>query len=136
MPAPIKTHLPIKPDILSSGIMEEDTAGRENQVDANLARLPAPALHGTFAKAYTLLARLASKIGWDDLLKCRSHVFVMEEEYRQQKEKEDDQPIDSDHTPLSRPTQAAEEDPTKVYIHMKFNYLIFHRHVHLVLATV
>lgn len=89
MPAPVKTHLPIKTDILNSGIMEEDAAGRENEADPNLSRLPAPALHGTFAKAYSLLTRLASKIGWDDLLKCRSQVFVMEEEYRMQKAKED-----------------------------------------------
>lgn len=91
MPAPNKTHLPIKPEIMNSGIMEEDAAGRENEADPNLARLPAPALHGTFAKAYALLTRLASKIGWDDLLKCRSQVFVMEEEYRMQKAKEDTQ---------------------------------------------
>ncbi|KAL9554924.1 hypothetical protein PS6_003165 [Mucor atramentarius] len=91
MPAPIKTHLPIKAEIMNSGIMEEDAAGRENEADPNLARLPAPALHGTFAKAYALLTRLASKIGWDDLLKCRSQVFVMEEEYRMQKAKEDTQ---------------------------------------------
>lgn len=91
MPAPMKTHLPIKADIMNSGIMEEDAAGRENEADPNLARLPAPALHGTFAKAYALLTRLASKIGWDDLLKCRSQVFVMEEEYRMQKAKEDTQ---------------------------------------------
>lgn len=89
MPAPIKTHLPIKQEIMNSGIMEEDAAGRENEADPNLSRLPAPALHGTFAKAYALLTRLASKIGWDDLLKCRSQVFVMEEEYRMQKAKED-----------------------------------------------
>jgi hypothetical protein len=78
MPAPIKTHLPIKQEIMNSGIMEEDAAGRENEADPNLSRLPAPALHGTFAKAYALLTRLASKIGWDDLLKCRSLFFVME----------------------------------------------------------
>lgn len=91
MPAPIKTHLPIKTDILNSGIIEEDAAGRENEIDPNLSRLPAPALHGTFAKAYSLLTRLVSKIGWDNLLKCRSEVFVMEEEYRMQKAKEDSQ---------------------------------------------
>ncbi|KAI9483466.1 MAG: Chs5p-Arf1p-binding proteins-domain-containing protein [Benjaminiella poitrasii] len=91
MPAPVKTHLPIKANILNSGIMEEDAAGRENEADPNLSRLPAPALHGTFAKAYALLTRLVSKIGWDDLLKCRSEVFVMEEEYRAQKAREDSQ---------------------------------------------
>lgn len=47
-----------------------------------LLRLPAPGLRGTFAKAYALLTRLVSQIGWDELLKTRSHVFVMEEEYR------------------------------------------------------
>lgn len=47
-----------------------------------LLRLPAPGLRGTFAKAYALLTLLVSKIGWDELLRSRSTVFVMEEEYR------------------------------------------------------
>ncbi len=47
-----------------------------------LLRLPAPGLRGTFAKAYALLAQMVSKIGWDEQLKTRSTVFVMEEEYR------------------------------------------------------
>lgn len=109
MPAPIKTHLPIKAEIMNSGIMEEDAAGRENEADPNLARLPAPALHGTFAKAYALLTRLASKIGWDDLLKCRSQVFVMEEEYRMQKAKEDTQ---KSSTSINEQEQHNEAEPT------------------------
>jgi len=52
------------------------------KADVALLRLPAPGLRGTFAKAYHLLTLLASKIGWDELLKTRSEVFVMEEEYR------------------------------------------------------
>ena len=48
-------------------------------------RLPAPGLRGTWARAYALLTRLVSRIGWDELLKTRSLVFVMEEEYRMQK---------------------------------------------------
>jgi hypothetical protein len=35
MPPPARTHLPIKPDIISSGIMEEDAAGRESEVISN-----------------------------------------------------------------------------------------------------
>ncbi|CAO3592540.1 unnamed protein product [Absidia cylindrospora] len=108
MPAPAKTHLPIKPEISSSGIMEDDIAGRENEADPNLLRLPAPALHGTFAKAYALLTRLATRIGWDDLLKCRSHVFVMEEEYRMQKAKEEERKTSFSHP---SPT-AADADAT------------------------
>ncbi len=56
-----------------------------SQADIALLRLPAPSLRGTFAKAYGLLTRLVSQIGWDDLLKTRSAVFVMEEEYRKHK---------------------------------------------------
>ncbi|KAI9253011.1 Chs5p-Arf1p-binding proteins-domain-containing protein [Sporodiniella umbellata] len=110
MPAPVKTHLPIKTDILNSGIMEEDAAGRENEVDPNLSRLPAPALHGTFAKAYSLLTRLASKIGWDDLLRYRSQVFVMEEEYRVQKAKEDVQRTSLSNNEEIKPDLSVEKE--------------------------
>ena len=55
------------------------------QADVTLRRLPAPGLRGTFAKAYALLTSIVSKIGWDEMLKIRSIVFVMEEEYRMHK---------------------------------------------------
>ncbi|ORY94733.1 Chs5p-Arf1p-binding proteins-domain-containing protein [Syncephalastrum racemosum] len=105
MPAPMRTHLPIKADIVKSGIMEDDLAGREGEPDPNLVRLPAPALHGTFARAYSLLTRLAARIGWDDLLKCRSSVFVMEEEYRILKAREEER-----KTSFS---QSVKEEPAK-----------------------
>ena len=60
------------------------------KADVALLRLPAPSLRGTFAKAYALLTLLVAKIGWDELLKCRSSVFVMEEEYRKQKAAEEE----------------------------------------------
>lgn len=50
-----------------------------------MLRLPAPGLRGTFARAYDLLTRLVTQVGWDDLLRTRSSVFVMEEEYRKHK---------------------------------------------------
>ncbi|KAF9953132.1 hypothetical protein BGZ72_005661 [Mortierella alpina] len=87
MPKPAKAHLPIRNDIDLSLI--DDETGRENEADPSLVRLPAPNLRGTFASAYNLLTRLVSKIGWDELLRCRSLVFVMEEEYRMQKEAEE-----------------------------------------------
>ena len=83
MPTPSKTHLPVKQFIADSQILDND--GAEDDTDPALMRLPAPALRGTFAKAYELLCRLVSEIGWDELLKSRSAVFVMEEEYRNQK---------------------------------------------------
>ncbi|KAF9362559.1 hypothetical protein BGX34_005929 [Mortierella sp. NVP85] len=85
MPKPAKAHLPIRSDIDLSLI--DDETGREHE--AALLRLPAPSLRGTFSSAYNLLTRLVAKIGWDELLRCRSTVFVMEEEYRMQKEAEE-----------------------------------------------
>ncbi|KAH9810438.1 Chs5p-Arf1p-binding proteins-domain-containing protein [Melampsora americana] len=84
MPTPARSHLPIKAFIAESQILDEDSA-RDNEADIALLRLPAPSLRGTFQKAYALLTKLVILVGWDELLKCRSQVFVMEEEYRQQR---------------------------------------------------
>lgn len=84
LPAPARTHLPVKKFIAESSLLDEDSA-RDNEADVALLRLPAPGLRGTFAKAYHLLTILVSKVGWDELLKTRSAVFVMEEEWRQHK---------------------------------------------------
>lgn len=69
----------------TSFILEVATKLTIIQADPALLRLPAPGLRGTWARAYALLTRLVAKIGWDELLKTRSLVFVMEEEYRMQK---------------------------------------------------
>ncbi|KAF8588198.1 chaps-domain-containing protein [Ramaria rubella] len=84
MPTPQRTHLPVKQYIIDSQILGEDRE-EDNEADLALKRLPAPNLRGTFARAYSLLTRLVSQIGWDELLTTRSTVFVMEEEYRMQK---------------------------------------------------
>ncbi|KAF9652575.1 chaps-domain-containing protein [Thelephora ganbajun] len=77
---PARVHLPPKGTIVE--ILPERQKTEEDQADPALMRLPAPGLRGTWARAYALLTRLVSKIGWDELLKTRSLVFVMEEEYR------------------------------------------------------
>jgi hypothetical protein len=95
MPPPARTHLPLKPDPATlkpdedpksvppgSGTIFDQNDPRENEVHPELQRLPALSLRGTFLKAYELLIRIVSAVGWDELLKYRSHVFVMEEEYR------------------------------------------------------
>jgi hypothetical protein len=82
MPTPARSHLPIKDFIAASGILDDENSTSSSDADVALLRLPAPSLRGTFAKAYVLLAKLVSFIGWDELLKARSQVFVMEEEYR------------------------------------------------------
>jgi len=89
-----KIHLPFSKPI--GEILPERIKTEDDEADANLQRLPAPGLRGTWAKAYALLTRLVSQIGWDELLKIRSQVFVMEEEYRMQKAAATVKPEESD----------------------------------------
>ena len=84
---PARINLPYKPAI--ADILPERRKTEDDEADIALQRLPAPGLKGTWARAYALLTKLVSKIGWDELLKTRSAVFVMEEEYRMQKAQAD-----------------------------------------------
>ncbi|KAF3939078.1 hypothetical protein ABW19_dt0209132 [Dactylella cylindrospora] len=77
MPQPAKMHLPILPESVIDESLDE--------YDVKQDPLPAASLKGTFAKAYSLLTEIVAQVGWDTLLKCRSNVFVMEEEYRHEK---------------------------------------------------
>ncbi|KAB8259187.1 Chs5p-Arf1p-binding proteins-domain-containing protein [Aspergillus pseudonomiae] len=84
MPQPSRIMLPI----LAESMLDEIDEGQPKQGDPHdyvhpsLRRLHAAAYQGTFLKAYNLLTKIAAAIGWDQLLKIRSEVFVMEEEYR------------------------------------------------------
>ncbi|THH00715.1 hypothetical protein EW026_g1868 [Hermanssonia centrifuga] len=88
-----RVHLPPKGQIVD--ILPDRAKTEDDEADPALLRLPAPGLRGTWARAYALLTRLVSKIGWDELLKTRSAVFVMEEEYRMQKAQTETQPAAS-----------------------------------------
>lgn len=91
MPTPSRTHLPTKAFISDSGILQSlESSEQDNEAELALLRLPAPNLRGTFKRAYELLASLVGQIGWDELLKARSEVFVMEEEYRIQKQAQEE----------------------------------------------
>ncbi|KAJ0423749.1 Chs5p-Arf1p-binding proteins-domain-containing protein [Aspergillus carlsbadensis] len=84
MPQPSRIMLPI----LSESMLEEIDEGQPKQGDPHdyvhpsLRRLHAATYQGTFLKAYNLLTKVAAAIGWDQLLRVRSEIFVMEEEYR------------------------------------------------------
>lgn len=84
MPQPSRIMLPI----LAESILDEIDEGQPRQGDPHdfvhpsLRKLHAAAYQGTFLKAYNILTKIAKSIGWDQLLKIRSEVFVMEEEYR------------------------------------------------------
>ncbi|QRV96077.1 hypothetical protein RhiJN_24095 [Ceratobasidium sp. AG-Ba] len=124
MPTPARTHLPVRDFIRDSGILDEDSA-RDNEADIALLRLPAPSLRGTFAKAYALLTKLAAEVGWDELLRKRSAVFVMEEEYRnvkmrggnQNESNGDDRVVHEDGTVTTSRSANDEDDSSTRALH-------------------
>ena len=85
MPEPARVFLPILPDSRFDEIDASEAAGDIELVHPTLRKLHAAGYKGTFLKAYALLTEITAKIGWDQLLKYRSNVFVMEEEYRSEK---------------------------------------------------
>ncbi|OAL24443.1 hypothetical protein AYO20_10669 [Fonsecaea nubica] len=88
MPEPSRVLLPILPESALDEIDEGQPRHGEpyDQVHVSLRKLQAATYQGTFLKAYSLLTRIAAAIGWDTLLRTRSQVFVMEEEYRTEKQ--------------------------------------------------
>ncbi|KZL64832.1 bud site selection protein [Colletotrichum incanum] len=86
MPEPKDVHLPTLPETRLDEIDSEPESRYSEQVDASLLNLRAAVYKGTFKQAYGILTEMTSKIGWDQLLKIRSTVFVMEDEYRSEKQ--------------------------------------------------
>lgn len=86
MPEPREVNLPILSDTRLDDIDSEPESRFTEQVDASLLGLRAAQYRGTFKQAYSILTEMTAKIGWDQLLKIRSTVFVMEEEYRTEKQ--------------------------------------------------
>jgi len=88
MPEPSRVLLPILPETALEEIDEGQPRQGESydQVHISLRKLQAATYQGTFLKAYSLLTSIAAAIGWDQLLKTRSQVFVMEEEYRHERQ--------------------------------------------------
>ena len=82
LPEPARIFLPVLPDANLDELDESQHATDGELIHPSLRKLHAAGYKGTFLKAYSLLTEITAKIGWDQLLKIRSHVFVMEEEYR------------------------------------------------------
>lgn len=85
MPEPREVHLPTLPETRLDEIDSEPEGRYGDQVAPSLLSLRAALYKGTFKHAYSILTEMTKKIGWDQLLKVRSNVFVMEEEYRTDK---------------------------------------------------
>jgi len=86
MPEPSRVLLPVLADSMLDEIDEGHTANDIEMIHPSLRKLHAAGYKGTFHKAYSLLTEVTAKIGWDQLLRIRSQVFVMEEEYRSEKQ--------------------------------------------------
>ncbi|KAK4996743.1 bud site selection protein [Elasticomyces elasticus] len=86
MPEPLRISLPILPETMCDEIDDAGAVGETELVHPTLRRLNAVNYKGTFRIAYMLLTEITKKIGWDQLLRIRSQVFVMEEEYRHEKQ--------------------------------------------------
>ncbi|KAL4931169.1 ChAPs family protein [Aspergillus undulatus] len=105
MPQPSRIMLPI----LAESMLDEIDEGQPKQGDPHdyvhpsLRRLHAATYQGTFLKAYKLLTKVAAAIGWDQLLRVRSEVFVMEEEYRHERQ----------HSVSKQSIHASDESPTE-----------------------
>ncbi|KAL4399470.1 bud site selection protein [Malassezia pachydermatis] len=109
IPQAARTHFPV-PRLATQSRMLEDESLDQGEVDSTLLRLPAPSLRGTFASAYAILTKIVNKVGWDDLLKYRSEVFVMEEEYRKQDQLPHDGASSKDDEEQSKPMRKTPEE--------------------------
>ncbi|KAI1308146.1 chaps-domain-containing protein [Xylaria venustula] len=96
MPEPKEVYLPTLPETRLEEIDSEPESRYSEQVDPSLLNLRAANYRGTFKLAYNILTEMTAKIGWDQLLKIRSSVFVMEDEYRS------DIKDDASHSPPSK----------------------------------
>jgi tetratricopeptide (TPR) repeat protein len=85
MPEPQKVFLPVLQEAVCDEI-EDSNVDDVELVHPTLRKLHAAGFKGTFLKAYLLLTEITKKIGWDQLLRIRSQVFVMEEEYRNERQ--------------------------------------------------
>jgi len=86
MPEPLRISLPVLPETMCDEIDDSQAMGDAELVHPTLRKLHAASFKGTFLKAYILLTQITKRIGWDQLLRIRSQVFVMEEEYRHEKQ--------------------------------------------------
>ncbi|KOS22380.1 Uncharacterized protein ESCO_002047 [Escovopsis weberi] len=86
MPEPKDIFLPTLPETRLDEIDSEPESRFAEQVDPSLLNLRAASYRGTFKQAYSILTEMTAKIGWDQLLRIRSSVFVMEDEYRSEKQ--------------------------------------------------
>lgn len=105
MPEPARVVLPLDAALALDEFDDAVNGYSHELVHESLQKLSAGTYRGTFAKAYSLLTDITAKIGWDQLLRIRSQVFVMEDEYRNEKT----QPAEPQQTTRSSSTTAVHQ---------------------------
>ncbi|GAV50300.1 hypothetical protein ZYGR_0U01560 [Zygosaccharomyces rouxii] len=85
IPTDSSLHLPLPVDVILdevSSLNPQDIQREHRSADPVLANLAASNLKSVFQVAYRLLTEIVRLTGWETLLKYRSKIFVMEEEYQ------------------------------------------------------
>lgn len=85
IPMEVSLHLPLPVDVILdevSSLNPQDIQREHRSADPVLANLAASNLKSVFQVAYKLLTEIVRLTGWETLLKYRSKIFVMEEEYQ------------------------------------------------------
>ncbi|QLG73587.1 hypothetical protein HG535_0F00970 [Zygotorulaspora mrakii] len=106
IPSDSSLHLPLPVDVIFDDISSLDPLEiqREHKnADASLVNLAASNLKSVFQLAYKLLTEVVQITGWEALLKYRSKIFVMEEEYQISSTDEVDKSKDETQTPSKSP---------------------------------
>ena len=78
-------HLPLPMDVVLdevTALNSRDIINEHKSISPALMNLPAAAIKANARTRYHLLTAIARKTGWEALLKYRSKLFVMEEEYQ------------------------------------------------------
>ncbi|KAJ2998953.1 hypothetical protein NUW58_g151 [Xylaria curta] len=112
MPEPKEVFLPTLPETRLDDIDSEPESRFSEQVDPSLLNLRAASYRGTFKLAYNILTEMTAKIGWDQLLKIRSSVFVMEDEYRTDRQDDASQAPPSKRNPSTDGLRGSPEPST------------------------
>ncbi|CAI4064728.1 hypothetical protein N7582_002777 [Saccharomyces uvarum] len=85
LPSSNSLHLPLPIDVVLDEVTSlnpQDVQKEHQSADPMLVNLAASNLKSTFQLAYRLLTEIVQITGWENLLKYRSNIFVMEDEYQ------------------------------------------------------
>ncbi|KAG0668257.1 hypothetical protein C6P45_004863 [Maudiozyma exigua] len=84
-PTKMSLHLPLPVDVVLDGVTSlnpQDIQMEHKTADATLVNLASTNLKSTYLLCYKLLTEIAAITGWDDLLKFRAQIFIMENDYQ------------------------------------------------------